>query len=173
MKFGANYGVILRVIGQDLERRGITAFDMKIQGRNVWVSVGASPPGRESPELHGAQKSKRSGFGTSNKTRCREAKAPPSQDGGAFELHYTIDELKRLDQEARVKRRDPDRIPSAYSMSEILRAIGIFVVRETGRLRSLSFRDGMVTIVYDTAAGQRTVYLCATPKRAGAGRKTE
>lgn len=173
MKFSANHGIILRVIGQDLERRGIASFDMEIRGEGVWVSVGADPSGRESPKLHGAHRFKRSGLGKSSKTRCREAKAPASQDSVAFQLHYTIEELKRLDQEARVKRRDPDRIPNAYGMSEIFRAVGIFVGHEKGRLHSLSLRHGMFTIVYDTAAGERTVDLFATPKRAGVGRKTK
>lgn len=173
MKFNANHGIILRVIGQDLERKGIASFDMEIQGEDVWVSIGANPPGRKSPKLHVAHSFKRSGLGKSSKTRCREAKAPPSQDSVAFQQHYTIEELKRLDQEARVKRRDPDRIPSGYGMSEILRAVGIFVGHEKGRLHSLSLRHGMVTIAYDTTAGRRTVDLFAAPKGAGVGRKNK
>ena len=35
---------ILRVIGQDLEIRGIKAFDIRNEGRKISSSVGISPP---------------------------------------------------------------------------------------------------------------------------------
>lgn len=173
MKLNADYGMILRVIGQDLERKGIAAFDMEIQGDNICVSVTADPPGRGGPQPGEAPRTQQAGLWKPSEIRCREAMSPQRENCVAFQLHFTIEELRRMDQEARVKRRNLDRIPSSYSMSEILRAIGIFVVHEKGRLHSLSLRHGIVTIVYDTAAGRRTVDLFAFSKREGMGRKAK
>jgi hypothetical protein len=173
MRSEANYGVILRVIGQELERRGFAAFDMEIQGDDVCVSVRANPSGREGLQLGDVPNAQQAGLWEQRGTSCRRAKYPQQENYVAFQLHYTMDELKRLDQEARAKRRNPDRIPSSYSMSEILRAIGTFVVHEKGHLRSLSLRNDTVTVVYNTATGRRTIELFAFSKRAGMGRKAK
>jgi hypothetical protein len=146
---------------------------MEIQGDDICVSVTANPSGREGPQLGKAPGTQPPGLWKPSGIRSREAKLPRQKNCVVFQLYYTLEELKRLDQEARAKRRNPDRIPSSYGMSEILRAIGTFVVRENGHLYSLSWRNGTVTVVYDTAAGRRSIDLFAFSKQAGTVRKAK
>src|SRR5262249_8094941 len=78
-------------------------------------------------------------------------------------LHYTLDDIERLDHEGRERRDDDAGIEDFLSLSQMLRAIGTYVGRERARLLSISnnaFTAGtmpFVTIEYKTAEGERVI----------------
>jgi hypothetical protein len=80
-------------------------------------------------------------------------------------LHYTLDDLEQLDHEGRERRGEGDYYSSVKDflrLSQILRAIGVYVGRKEARLLSVSNNAStgtmpVVTIEYETVQGERVV----------------
>jgi hypothetical protein len=58
-----------------------------------------------------------------------------------FEKLYSLEDLRRLDQEGRAKRRSSRGRPDLLSLSQILRVAGHYVDRTAGRLLRVSWQD--------------------------------
>lgn len=80
-----------------------------------------------------------------------------------FELRYTSEELKRLDQEARQRRREGYGIPNGHKMSELLRAAGDYVDQKKAKLLGISWQEQSIDIVYETAEGHRKLEVFNFP----------
>ncbi len=86
----------------------------------------------------------------------RRKKAEPSPEpqptSGALELHYTHDDIARMDAEGQSKRQSSGGGgPEAHNLSQILRAVGAFVDQKQGRLLGVS-KDGQdIAIDYESA----------------------
>src|SRR5215475_8734653 len=118
----------LRIIGQDLEARGIKTFVIRPEADFYVVEAGYQSPPAPTP----------------------------------ISLHYTLDDIERLDHEGR-ERRDYDAgVEDFLRLSQILRAIGSYVTCKEARLLSVSNNALMgampvVRIEYETAQGEKVV----------------
>ena len=79
----------------------------------------------------------------------------------ALELRYTPNEIERLEQKGRARRKDLNRMPDPFSQSQVLRGVSHYIERKGGRLMKISRQDRWVTIEYETAQGDRTVERAA------------
>src|SRR5215510_4995539 len=118
----------LRVIGQDLEARGIKTFVIRPEADFYVVEAGYQSPPAPTP----------------------------------ISLHYTVDDIERLDHEGRERRDDDAGIEDFLSLSQILRAIGTYVGCKEARLLSTSNNALMgtmpvVRIECETSQGEKVV----------------
>jgi hypothetical protein len=86
----------------------------------------------------------------------RRKKAEPSPEpqpmSGALELHYTQEDIERMDAEGQSKRQTGDAgSPEAHTLSQILRAVGAFVDQKQGRLLRVTKEAQDLTIEYESA----------------------
>lgn len=129
----------LRAIGQALEEQHLEDFDLKNQNGDFVVR------GRQAlPE--GGEKLIRDIL-----TRLRR------EPGGFVELHYTQDDIDRLEDKGRSRRRDNGGMPDFYALSQMLRTVGAYVDQKQADVLELS-RDGpRLTIQYKLGEGQLTI----------------
>ena len=138
---------VLRAIGQDLEARHVKAFDIERQNDLycVWIRKQTPPPESVPPAKprRSVLRAVRSGF------RDSAPGAPASQ------LRYLPKDIDRLEREGRAMRHNPNGMPDAHSLSQLLRALGGYVNRQDVHLLAISWRDAFVSLVYRTAEGRR------------------
>jgi len=80
-----------------------------------------------------------------------EALQDPQPSSGTLEMHYTHDDIARMDNEGQSKRTGAPGSPEAHTLSQILRAVGAFVDQKQGRLLGVS-KDGQdISIEYESA----------------------
>src|SRR5262245_56861850 len=118
----------LRVIGQDLEARGIKTFVIRPEADFCVVEAGYQSPPAPTP----------------------------------ISLHYTLDDIERLDHEGRERRDDDAGVQDFLRLTQILRAIGSYVTCKEARLLSVSNNALMgtmpvVRIEYETSQGEKVV----------------
>jgi len=118
----------LRVIGQDLEARGIKTFVIRPEADFYVVEAGYQSPPAPTP----------------------------------ISLHYTLDDIERLDHEGRERRDDDAVVEDFLRLSQILRAIGNYVTCKEARLLSTSNNALMgtmavVRIEYEMSQGEKVV----------------
>ncbi len=85
----------------------------------------------------------------------RRKKAEPAQDpqpsSGTLEIHYTHEDITRMNEEGQSKRTGAAGSPEAHTLSQILRAVGAFVDQKQGRLLAVSKDGSDITIEYESA----------------------
>lgn len=148
MAHNARYAQLLRPIGQMLEGLGVDSFSLEVEGDD-FVVRGRRPhePPTKTPEVWTFRvlwqliRGKRPG--------PQSAAAPSS---GVLELHYTADDIARMERAGREKRSAaPSGTPEAHALSQILRALGDFVDQKQGRLLAIRKEDQALTVDYESA----------------------
>jgi hypothetical protein len=140
-----NYAKELRTLGQALEARQISAVELEIDSGVYFVQGKATnlKPGQTSL----ARMVRDFLFGTDPNSGA--------QNGEDVTLRYTTNEIQQLDDDGRAKRKDADKTPDPYSLSQVLRGAGAYLDnRHETRLVGVSVNDRWVTLRYRTAAGQ-------------------
>lgn len=148
-----SYAKDLRAVGQAAEALGIKILDLEIDGKNYVVrgKIGGSQPvdiplGCSLRDLLGKAWSI---LGARSRTQ-------PSPS--ILELRLSQGDIERLDSEGSAKRRNPNGMPNAYSLSQVLRGSGSYVDQQPeARLVGVAVRDGRVTLLYETSQGERRV----------------
>lgn len=141
-----SFSQLLRPVGQMLEPLQIESFSLKVEDRGVAVYAEKhETPGASAPNV-----SLRVSWQI-----FRRKKAQPAQDpqpsSGTLEIHYTHDDIARMDSDGRSKRTGEGGSPEAHTLSQILRAVGAFVDQKQGRLLGVS-KDGQeIRIEYESA----------------------
>ena len=80
-----------------------------------------------------------------------EAAQEPQPSSGTLEIHYTHEDIARMDSEGQKKRTGAPGSPEAHALSQILRAVGAFVDQKQGRLLAVT-KDGLdISIEYESA----------------------
>lgn len=150
------YEILLRAIGQQLETEQVQSFALKIREKKVFVSAKIAfsnvknlQPGDKSNLKH--RTSER--IVKTNYINPDDRQFPLSPR--TFRGCYSLEDIYRLDQEGKAKRKDQDRIPNGQSISQVLRAMGAYVARKEARLHSVAVRDRSIEIVYETVAGKQ------------------
>jgi len=81
-----------------------------------------------------------------------DAVPEPQPTSGALELHYTLEEIERMDTEAQRRRQGgAGGSAEAHTLSQILRAVGAFVDQKQGRLLGITKEALDITIEYESA----------------------
>jgi len=124
-----SYDQHLRVIGQALEAKRISVFELKAQD-DAYV-------------VHGEPEKDSSLLGRFREWQARIAARSPSTV-----IHYAGVELERLNLEGRKKRTKPDRLPDFYSLPNTLRTVGSYLDSQSAGLMEIHKRPLSITLLY-------------------------
>jgi hypothetical protein len=128
------YDQRLRVIGQALETKRISVFELKNHGER-YVIHGA--PGKESSLIA---------------KFCDWTERIRGRSPGSFHS-YTLADLESLEREGKLRRAKPNRLPDFYSLSNTLRTVGSYLERKGGELLEIHKRPLSLTILYEKQDG--------------------
>jgi len=154
----SGYAQPLRAIGQALETLNLQSFELEPIGEDFYVRGTLT---RSDAELS-------SDVVTLDKLSAIWGKIPgfdhpdrerQSRNGTAvvesIELHYTIRDIDRLEQEGQARRVDPHRMPDTASLSQVLRCVGAYLNQKRARLLRLWRDTESVSIEYETSLGSK------------------
>jgi len=144
-----NFAQILRPVGQMLEPLRLESFSLKIEEGNVSVQ-GQKREERAQP---GADISLRVTWQLFRRKKTAAA-AEPQPSSGLLELHYTGEDIARMESEGQSRRQAAGGRPEAHALSQVLRAVGAFVDQKQGRLTSIKMAGQDITIEYESALRQ-------------------
>jgi hypothetical protein len=83
--------------------------------------------------------------------KTAEPAQEPQPSSGTLEIHYTHEDIARMDSEGQSKRSAMAGSPEAHKLSQILRAVGAFVDQKQGHLLSV-IKDGQdISVEYESA----------------------
>lgn len=128
------YDEDLRSIGQALEARNITVFDLKRSGDKYFI--------QGSPESNGSLRSK-----------LRQWYWQLCSVFSADSLTLDLDDVERLSQAGRAKRSKPRRLPDFYSVSSTLRTVGAYLDARGVELVGLHKRPITIALSYRDKQG--------------------
>lgn len=134
MRSGNAYDQHLRAIGQALDNKRMTAFELKADAERYVVR---GVPEKD-PHLLARLRDWRNRMqGASRKTS----------------LAYGTGEIERLDKEGRLNRTKPDRLPDFYSLPNSLRTVGSYLNSKNAELLELHKSPLSVTLLYQNENG--------------------
>ena len=141
-----SFSQLLRPVGQMLEPLQVDSFSLKVEDRGVAVYAEK----HEIPHAPAPNVSLKVSWQVFR--RKKTASAPePQPSSGTLEIHYTHDDIARMDTEGQSKRTGAPGSPEAHALSQILRAVGAFVDQKQGRLLGVT-KDGQdISIEYESA----------------------
>jgi GTP cyclohydrolase FolE2 len=150
MLSNVNFAQLLRPVGQMLEPLQLESFSLKIEEGNVSVQAQKR---EEQRSQRAAQVSLRVTWQLFR--RKPSASTPePQPSSGLLELHYTRDDIARMEMEAQSRRQAAGGRPEAHALSQVLRAVGAFVDQKQGRLTSVKMAGQDITIEYESPLKQ-------------------
>jgi hypothetical protein len=140
-----SFSQLLRPVGQMLEPLQIESFSLKVEDGGVAIFADK----RETPQP--AQDVSLKVSWQIFRRKKAETAPEPQPSSGSLEIHYSHDDIARMDSEGQGKRTGAPGSPEAHTLSQILRAVGAFVDQKQGRLLSV-VKDGQdITIEYESA----------------------
>jgi hypothetical protein len=154
-----NYSKILRVVGQKLEPLRPETYEVVCYGNCYLVRC------RVKENSQGNKEEEKKVRGLAAFLRLwREPQSPSAgekpNEGTAMnvEFLYSLEELSRQDEERKEPRRDANAMPDPYSLSNTLRAVGVFLDRKPDiKLLFASNRGQEIVILYETKHGVRNL----------------
>ncbi|HEX7229114.1 MAG TPA: hypothetical protein VF452_01880 [Candidatus Binatia bacterium] len=144
-----NFAQILRPVGQMLEPLQLESFSLRIEEGNVSVQA-QKRQGRVQPT---ADISLRVTWQLFRRKKTAAA-SEPQPSSGLLELHYTQEDIARMESEAQSRRQATGGRPEAHALSQVLRAVGAFVDQKQGRLTSIKMVGQDITVDYESALRQ-------------------
>lgn len=149
-----NYSGLLRPVGQILESLSIDGFTLRVEDAGVSIR-GQKPEPRKEPAPPQAISLRV--VWQSLRGKKQESVAEPQPSSGILELHYTHEDIGRVDDEAKSRRVEAGGRPEAHALSQILRAVGGVVDQKQGRLISVAKEGPEITVEYESALNQKIV----------------
>jgi hypothetical protein len=134
----------LRALGQALEKFSFTAFDVVIRDGSYQVIGRTTSGGNGKFPLP-----RRVGNLVYGLFRC-----PSDTDSAAqVVLQFSPEEIEFFDLRGKSRRRDSNRMPDPYSISQILRGVGFFAdYKNVANLVGISLNGNWITTTYQTSA---------------------
>jgi hypothetical protein len=134
MQSGNGYDQQLRAIGQSLDNKRITTFELKADSERYVV--------------RGVQE-KDSGLLARLRDWRNRMQGAPKQTS----LGYGTAEIERLDNDGRLNRAKRDRLPDFYSLPNTLRTVGSYLDSKNAELMELHKSPLSVTLLYQNENG--------------------
>jgi len=133
MQANTSYDQDLRAIGQALEIRGITVFEIKNQpGRYVVRGT----PDKPSSVIASMRRWVRGGNSDASGT-----------------INYSAQEIEEIERQGKKKRVKSGRLPDFYNLSSTLRTLGAYLKSKDAQLLELHKRPLTVTLLYQNNNG--------------------
>jgi hypothetical protein len=144
-----NFAQLLRPVGQMLEPLQLESFSLKLEEGNVSVQAEK----RAERSAPAAEVSLRVTWQLFRRKKSDPA-SEPQPSSGLLELHYTPEDIARMETEGQSRRQGAGGRPEAHALSQVLRAVGAFVDQKQGRLTSVKMASQDITIEYESALKQ-------------------
>ncbi len=156
----ADYARHLRAIGQDLETRHLSQFNLEFNGDAYWVWVKAGDQVENSKPLMRISKNRLQKLWR-NRTSPRtigheESYANPASEMGR-RMRYSVQELDRIEQEQYALRHRPSGSADGHSLSQLLRTVGDLVGQRSARLLGIAWQDLSIAVVVETPQGRKEI----------------
>lgn len=147
---GLSYAGLLRPIGQMLESLRIDSFAVLIEDDGFVVRDKT----RNRTQLTHREKAFSAALDSSHPIE-QERESVRRLAAGMLEWKLTDEDIERLELESRERRRDSSQTPDSYSISQLLRVIGMIVDQKLGRLVSLTKDEQTIVVEYLLPNGQK------------------
>jgi hypothetical protein len=141
-----SFSQLLRPVGQMLEALQVESLSLRVE------EAGVSVRAQKRPERQTAERNLSLHVTWQIFRRKKSEAAPqPQPSSGVLDLHYSHDDIMRMDSQAQAQRTGTGGSPEAHTLSQILRAVGAFVDQKQGRLLGVSIEGQDITIEYESA----------------------
>ena len=134
MRSGNGYDQHLRAIGQSLDNKRITAFELRADAERYVVR---GVPEKDSRLV----------------ARLRDWRNRMQGASKETSLSYGTAEIERLENESRLNRKKRDRLPDFYSLPNTLRTVGSYLDTKNAELLELHKTSLSVTLLYQNENG--------------------
>ena len=138
-----SFSQMLRPVGQMLEALQVESLSLKVEEAGVSVHAQKRPE-RQTAEPNMSLRVTWQIF------RRKKSEAAPQPSSGVLDLHYSHDDIMRMDSQAQAQRKGTGGSPEAHTLSQILRAVGAFVDQKQGRLLGVVIEGQDITIEYES-----------------------
>jgi hypothetical protein len=151
----ANYSRDLRAIGQELEKRRFTTFNLKCSGDAyfVWSTEIMAPSLlndlSNGADVNGAE------FGYENPTDPTVKMLLDRIVG----FHYSAADVERLEHAGAQNRRGESGVSDGRCLSQLLRTVGEQVNRRNHRLLAIAWQERQIGVVAEIAGGRREMLI--------------
>ena len=156
----ADYARHLRAIGQDLEARHFSRFNLELTGDAYLVWVKSDDQTETTNPLFRVSKSRLQKLWhqkTPPRTMGHEESYPVSPSQTGKRLRYSVQELDRIEREQRVRRRRRTGNADGHCLSQLLRTLGDLVGGKSERLLGIAWQELSVGVVVETAQGRKEI----------------
>ena len=144
MQPALNFSQILRPVGQMLEPLQVESLSLRVEESGVSVRAHQRP--QPAPPANDVSLRVRWQI-----FRRKMPEPEPQPSSGILELHYTAEDIERMDTEAQARRTGSGGSPEAHTLSQILRAVGAFVDQKQGRVLGVTIEGQDITVEYESA----------------------
>jgi hypothetical protein len=127
------YNQELRAVGQALEARGISSFELKTRPGQYVVS---GKPDKAESLLAGFRQWRNNNW-----------------QRGECIVTFTSQDIDQLETKGKARRKKPGLLPDFYNVSNILRTIGAYLDGKNARLVEIQKRPLTLTLLYQTSGG--------------------
>jgi hypothetical protein len=135
----------LRAIGESLEKRGISTFDLEKRGENYMLQVIASQPATGSSFLKKIAQL----LGIADNS----ARSPSDSTVPSRILSYTPSDIARLVTEQQSRHGGLNVMPDAYRLGQVLRVLGDHLDRKEAYAFTVSVSGHSLSVAYETGRG--------------------
>lgn len=153
------YAQPLRAIGQALEILNIQRFEMEPTGDDFFLRGSLLLAGEHSAIApSGPDELRKMIWGSVPATAETRRGSYPSEKLGEVsdvELHYTLQDVERLEGEGRARRGKTEKEADASSLSQALRCIGEYLNQKRARLVKVVRESESFTVEYETSLGSQ------------------
>jgi hypothetical protein len=146
MSLNFNFSQLLRPVGQMLEPLNLESFSLRVEDGSVSVSAKQ----REERQVPASDLSLRVSWQMFRRKKP-ETVSGPQPSSGTLELHYTREDIERVDTEGQARRKNSGATPEAHALPQVLRAVGGYVDQKGGWLLGVTKANNDITIEYDSA----------------------
>lgn len=157
------YAQPLRAIGQALEILNVERFEMEPVGDEFFVRGSVNLTGDKLSTSECSLDEMRAIWGTLPGGDDIESESGGDAPGvlSPIELHYTLEDIERLEEAGRARRGKSEKAADGTSLSQILRSIGGYLSQKRARLLKISRDNDTVAIEYETSMGSQLKEILA------------
>ena len=146
-----SFSQLLRPIGEALDPLQVESFTLRVENEEILITA-LKREERHAPAVDSTIHSVWDIF------RRKKVQAPPTPSPSlrTLEIHYSYDDIARMNSEGASKRLAAGEKPDPHALSQILWAVGAFVDQKQGRLLGVTMKDHDIAIEYESALKQKT-----------------
>lgn len=152
-----DYSRHLRVIGQNLEKRGLSRFNLECtkDAYLAWSLPNRATTGESSPSV--SRNRLQQLWKNQARLHGHEERFTLPSSLPTKRYRYTFRDIERMEYESKNRRHPKRSVADGHSLSQLLRTVGAVVAQRRERLLGISWQDLSISIVVETAQGQRQI----------------